>query len=287
MIEGACHCGIVRWQFDGDPQSATACNCTVCRRYGVLWAYDFEGERIDVSGPTRAYTRGEREIGFHFCAHCGCVAYWRGIEPGADGRRRIAVNLRMAEPGAVGALPVEHFDGLELDKPGARRPLRRGYVVLDFRSCKGTIMRTDVAEIAEGIWRFSTHVPQIAPPLGFTFNQFLIDADEPFLFHTGPRAMFPLVSAALQSVMPIDRLRWISFGHIESDECGAMNQWLAAAPDAQVVHGQTACMVSLNDLADRPPRALANGEDIGPGRTAHPLSRHAARAPWLGSGCGL
>ena len=126
-------------------------------------------------------------------------------------------------------------------------------------------MQTDVAEIAEGIWRFSTYVPQIAPPLGFTFNQFLIDADEPFLFHTGPRAMFPLVSAALEKVMPIDRLRWISFGHVESDECGAMNLWLAAAPDAQVVHGQTACMVSLNDLADRPPRALAHGEvlDLG------------------------
>ncbi len=126
-------------------------------------------------------------------------------------------------------------------------------------------MQTDVAEIAKGIWRFSTYVPQIAPPLGFTFNQFLIDADEPFLFHTGPRAMFPLVSAALEKLMSIDRLRWISFGHVESDECGAMNLWLAAAPDAQVVHGQTACMVSLNDLADRPPRALAHGEvlDLG------------------------
>ena len=123
-------------------------------------------------------------------------------------------------------------------------------------------MKTDVAEIAEGIYRFSTYVPQIAPPLGFTFNQFLIDADEPFLFHCGPRAMFPLVSAALQSVMPLERLRWISFGHVESDECGAMNLWLAAAPDAQVVHGQTACMVSLNDLADRSPRALAHGETL-------------------------
>ena len=126
-------------------------------------------------------------------------------------------------------------------------------------------MKTDLAEIAQGIWRFSTYVPQIAPPLGFTFNQFLIDAHEPFLFHCGPRAMFPLVSAAVQSVMPLERLRWISFGHVESDECGSMNLWLKAALQAQVVHGQTACMVSLNDLADRPPRALAHGEvlDLG------------------------
>jgi len=133
--------------------------------------------------------------------------------------------------------------------------------------CKkvGSIMKTDVAEIAQGIWRFSTYVPDIAPPMGFTFNQFLVDADEPFLFHCGPRAMFPLVSAAFQSVMPIDRLRWISFGHVESDECGAMNLWLAAAPDARVLHGQTACMVSRNDLADRPPRVMAHGEalDLG------------------------
>ena len=126
-------------------------------------------------------------------------------------------------------------------------------------------MKTDVAKIADGIYRFSTYVAEVAPPAGFTFNQFLIDADEPFLFHCGPRAMFPLVSAAMQSVMPVERLRWISFGHVESDECGSMNRWLAAAPKAQVVHGQIACMVSLNDLADRPPRALANGEvlDLG------------------------
>ncbi|MES2253599.1 MAG: MBL fold metallo-hydrolase [Pseudomonadota bacterium] len=126
-------------------------------------------------------------------------------------------------------------------------------------------MQTDIAEIAPGIHRLSTYVAEIAPPVGFTFNQFLIEADEPLLFHCGPRAMFPLVSAAVARIMPIDRLRWISFGHVESDECGAMNQWLAAASKAQVVHGQVACMVSLNDLADRPPRALANGEvlDIG------------------------
>jgi len=112
MIEGSCHCGAVRWRFDGTPESATACNCTVCRRYGVLWAYDFEDERIRVSGPTTVYAWGDRTIGFHFCADCGCVAYWRALAPRADGRRRIAVNLRLAEPQAVGAIPIDHFDGL-------------------------------------------------------------------------------------------------------------------------------------------------------------------------------
>jgi len=126
-------------------------------------------------------------------------------------------------------------------------------------------MDTQTDEIAAGIFRFSTFVPEVAPPAGFTFNQFLILADEPMLYHCGGRGMFPLVSAAVAKVMPLERLRWIGFGHVESDECGAMNQWLAAAPLAQVVHGATACGVSLNDLADRPPRALADGEalDLG------------------------
>jgi len=112
MIEGSCHCGDVRWQFDGVPESATACNCTVCRRYGVLWAYGYDDEEIHVSGPTQVYIRGE-SLGFHFCPKCGCVAYWRALEPGVDGRRRIAVNLRLTnDPEAVADLPIEHFDGL-------------------------------------------------------------------------------------------------------------------------------------------------------------------------------
>jgi hypothetical protein len=112
MTEGSCHCGAVRWQFDGVPDSALACSCTVCRRYGTLWAYDYEGERIKLFGPTRAYLRGEKILGFHFCPDCGCVVYWRGVKPGDDGRRRIGINLRMAEPEVVGAIPVKHFDGL-------------------------------------------------------------------------------------------------------------------------------------------------------------------------------
>lgn len=113
MIEGSCHCGAVRWRFQGVPERTTACNCTLCRRYAVLWAYDFEGERIEVSGPTQIYMRGDRWIEFHFCPTCGCIAYWRALDPGEDGRRRIAVNLRLAEPGAVAQIPIRHFDGFD------------------------------------------------------------------------------------------------------------------------------------------------------------------------------
>jgi len=100
MIEGSCHCGSVRWRFDGMPESATACNCTVCRRYGVLWAYDYEGAGVGVSGATTAYVRGVA-IEFHFCPRGGCVAYWRARQPSQEGRRRIAVNLRLTEPDAI------------------------------------------------------------------------------------------------------------------------------------------------------------------------------------------
>jgi flavorubredoxin len=116
-------------------------------------------------------------------------------------------------------------------------------------------METRLDEIADRIYRMSTFVPDIGPT-GFTFNQFLIDADEPAIFHTGPRAMFPSVSEAIASVMPLDRLRWITFGHLEADECGAMNLFLSAAPRAQVAHTAIGCMVSINDLADRSPVVL-------------------------------
>jgi flavorubredoxin len=123
-------------------------------------------------------------------------------------------------------------------------------------------METRITEIAGGIYRLSTCVPEIAPPAGFTFNQFLILGDAPLLFHTGPRQMFPLVRTAIGRLMPPERLRWITFGHYEADECGAMNDWLALAPHAEVAHGQTGCLVSLNDMADRPPRILQDGETI-------------------------
>jgi flavorubredoxin len=129
---------------------------------------------------------------------------------------------------------------------------------------------TTIDEIADRIYRIATFVPEIGPT-GFTFNQFLIDADEPTLFHTGPKAMFPLVTAAVETVRPVADLRWITFGHLEADECGAMNNFLGAAPNSTVAHGAMGCMVSLNDLCDREPRPLADGEviDIGGRRLRH------------------
>jgi flavorubredoxin len=135
-------------------------------------------------------------------------------------------------------------------------------------------MATKVDEIADGIYRLSTLIPEsvIGIPGGFSFNQFLIADDEPLLFHCGPRRMFPLVSAAVARVAPVDTLRWASFSHVESDETGALNDWLAAAPRAEPLCGKVAAMVSIQDLADRAPRALADGEELA-------LGRHRVR--WL------
>jgi flavorubredoxin len=131
-------------------------------------------------------------------------------------------------------------------------------------------MQTRTDEIADGIYRVSTFVPELTPA-GFTFNQFVLRAAQPLLFHTGPRAMFGAVSQAVARIVPLGELRWIAFGHVEADECGSLNQWLAAAPRAQVAHGAVGVMVSLNDLCDRPPRALEDGEllDLGGKRVRH------------------
>jgi flavorubredoxin len=118
-----------------------------------------------------------------------------------------------------------------------------------------------VDEIADGIYRISTWIPDVSPE-GFTFNQFLVTADEPLLFHTGMRGLFPLVAEAVATVVPVESLRWLSFGHVEADECGSVNMWLAAAPRSQVAFGALGCDISLNDMCDRPPRALADGEVI-------------------------
>ncbi len=122
-------------------------------------------------------------------------------------------------------------------------------------------MKTDVAEIAAGIYRLSTFLPKVGPT-GFTFNQFLIDADEPLLFHYGQRALFPLISEAVKRVIPLAKLRWTTCSHVEGDESGALNEWLAAAPNATPAHGQMGCNIWLADMADRPPRALKDGETI-------------------------
>lgn len=113
-------------------------------------------------------------------------------------------------------------------------------------------MHTNVHEVADGVYRLSTLVPEAASG-GFTFNQYLLTGDEPLLFHTGPRQLFPLVRAAVAKVISVEELRWISFGHVEADESGAVNQWLEAAPASTVLFNGLGCMVSLDDLCDRPP----------------------------------
>lgn len=124
---------------------------------------------------------------------------------------------------------------------------------------------TNVNEIAAGIYRISTPVGPDFIPGGFTFNQYLIVDDQPLIFHTGLRKMFPLVREAVASVMPVERLRYISFSHVEADECGALNQWLAAAPESVPLCGRVAASVSIEDLADRMPRAIADGEVLALG----------------------
>jgi len=122
---------------------------------------------------------------------------------------------------------------------------------------------TTVDEIAPRVFRLSTWTPDITDQ-GFTFNQFLLTGEQPFLFHCGMRQLFPLVSQAVEKVIPLAQLRWISFGHIEADECGAMNILLDSAPHAEVIHGPLACMLSLNAMCDRPP--VVDGDeplDIG------------------------
>jgi flavorubredoxin len=123
---------------------------------------------------------------------------------------------------------------------------------------------TNIAEIAAGIYRINTPVgPSDAR---FSFNQYLIVDDEPLLFHSGPRRMFPLVAAAIGAVLPVERLRYVGLSHFEADECGALNEFLAAAPHAVPLCGRVAADVSIGDYADRAPRALADGEDLALGR---------------------
>jgi hypothetical protein len=129
VLTGTCHCGGAHWTLTGDPGSVTVCNCTLCRRYGALWAYDYEGERVHVAGPLTAYRRpgkADPALEILFCPTCGNVLAWRGLRPEADGRRRMAVNVRLAPPKAVADLPIDRFDGLDSfdDLPGDGRCVR-------------------------------------------------------------------------------------------------------------------------------------------------------------------
>lgn len=130
---------------------------------------------------------------------------------------------------------------------------------------------TNIHEIADGIYRINTPV-EIPGAGGFSFNQYLVEDDAPLLFHTGPRRLFPLVREAVASVLPVETLRYVALSHVEADECGSLNEWLGAAPRAVPLCGSVAAMVSIEDLADRAPRALADGEVLS-------LGRHSLR--WL------
>lgn len=122
---------------------------------------------------------------------------------------------------------------------------------------------TNVQEIADGIYRINTPVNLV--PGGFSFNQYLIVDDQPLLFHTGPRKMFPLVWEAVESVIPVSHLRFIALSHFEADECGSLNEWLAVAPQAAPLCSRVAAMVSVNDFADRPACAMADGGELSLG----------------------
>jgi glyoxylase-like metal-dependent hydrolase (beta-lactamase superfamily II) len=192
--------------------------------------------------------------------------------------------LGRLDPFAIGQVPQTGFPWRSARRNGGRRsqarisfgwqlrptsPQTRSDVAMRrrFRKPTGYPQREDkmeakIDEIAEDIYRLSVHVSDIAPPAGLTFNHFLLRGEEPLLFHTGLRRMFPIVHAAVARLIPPETLRWITFGHYEADECGAMNEWLEAAPQAQVAHGQIGCMVSLNDIADRTPTILEDGARI-------------------------
>lgn len=131
-------------------------------------------------------------------------------------------------------------------------------------------MKTSLDEIADRVFRLSTFLPSVGPD-GFTMNQFLLRAERPLLFHCGPRALFPDVAEVASRVMPLDRLRWVAFGHVESDECGALDRWLAAAPEAEVAAGETGARVSVADMTDRPVKAMAHNQvlDLGDMRVRH------------------
>jgi flavorubredoxin len=127
-------------------------------------------------------------------------------------------------------------------------------------------MTTRVDEIADGIFRISTSVPIPAIPGGFTFNQILIRDAAPLLFHTGLRSLLSVTRAAIERVLPVASLRYLGYSHVEADECGAMNDFLALAPGAVPLCSRVGALVSMGDMADRPPRAMADGEDLDLGR---------------------
>ncbi len=123
---------------------------------------------------------------------------------------------------------------------------------------------TNVHEIADSIYRINTPISIV--PGGFSFNQYLILDDQPLLFHTGPRKLFSVIHEAVKHLIPAERLRFIALSHFEADECGSLNEWLAAAPQSVALCSEVAAMVSINDVADRPARPMADGEKLALGK---------------------
>jgi hypothetical protein len=124
MYQGKCICEAVHWKFTAPIESVTACNCTACSRYGVLWAYGHEGVDVSVTGPTKSYIRGSKFLEFVFCGDCGCLAAWKSLTLDKEGKRRVAVNVRLIDrPEMIADLPIDHFDGLNtfVDRPQDHR----------------------------------------------------------------------------------------------------------------------------------------------------------------------
>ncbi len=124
MCEGRCHCGKVGWRYDSEPEAATVCNCTICRRYGALWIYGVEGQDVHPTGPTTAYVTEAGNLEFHFCPTCGNLQSWRLVDKTSEPTPRMAVNVRLSAPETVAHLPIDHFDGLhsfeDLPRDGRR-----------------------------------------------------------------------------------------------------------------------------------------------------------------------
>jgi flavorubredoxin len=156
-------------------------------------------------------------------------------------------------------------DEIDAERVTIRRRRATPYRGDEMSGSEASLPVARVDEIVDGIYRINTPVPTI--PGGFSFNQYLLVDDEPLLFHTGPRQLFPVVRAGIERVLPIERLKWIAFSHVEADEMGALNELLAAAPNARPLCSSVAALVSIADMANRAPRPMTDGETLRLGRT--------------------
>jgi flavorubredoxin len=122
-----------------------------------------------------------------------------------------------------------------------------------------------IDKIAEDTYRINIGLPDMIPG-GFSFNQYLVVDEMPLLFHTGPKKLFPLVREQIETVLPLSSLRYLAFSHVESDECGSLSEFLDASPEARPVCSQVAAMVSVGDMVEVEPLAMADGQELSLGR---------------------